>query len=222
MLLAAVSGALPCLASSAVVSARPWFEPAAPSAGGFLHHAGDFQIHLEPRAAVNMTGPSGARVRLSLEGADPLVRPQGLDRLPGRTNLLLGSTPAAWRTNVEQFARVRYPSVYPGIDLIFYGGPSELEFDFVIAPGADPARIRLRVEGASRAAIDASGDLVLPARGGEFRHRSPSLYQTNSAGRQIVAGRFIRRANGDFGFETGAYDHSRALIIDPILFYKGV
>lgn len=221
-LVAAAVGALPCLASSAVVSARPWFEPAAAATGGFVHRAGDFQIRLEPRAAVTMTSPSGARARLILEGADPFVRPEGLSPLPGHTNFLLGNAPAAWRTNVAQFAQVRYSGVYPGIDLIFYGGPSELEFDFIVAPGADAARIRLRLEGVPHAAIDASGDLVLPTSGGEFRHRSPSLYQTDANGRQIVAGSFIRHANGEFGFHTGTYDHSRPLIIDPILFYKDV
>ena len=68
------------------------------------------------------------------------VRPQAFDRLPGKVNYFLGNDPAGWRTGIATFARVRYPEIYPGVDAVLYGAGRQLEYDFVVSPGADPGR----------------------------------------------------------------------------------
>ena len=73
---------------------------------------------------------------------------QGLDELPGKANYFIGRDPKRWRTDVAGYAKLRCRGVYPGIDLLYYGSGRELEYDFVVAPGGDPTRIRLRFEGA--------------------------------------------------------------------------
>lgn len=97
-------------------------------------------------------------VRMKLVGANPHAEVSGLEKLPGKSNYFIGNDPDKWRTNVPQYAKVRYENVYPGIDLVYYGtNQRQLEYDFVIAPGADPGRIRLRLEGANDLALDEKG-----------------------------------------------------------------
>jgi hypothetical protein len=126
------------------------------------------------------------------------------------------------RTNVATYAKVRYEQVYPGIDLVFYGNQRQLEYDFVLAPGANPDAIRLAVEGADRTSVDnATGDLVLAAAGQEIRFHKPTVYQpeTGNAARQEVEGSF--HVNKEHvTFDVAAYDHARALVVDPVLAYS--
>lgn len=128
---------------------------------------------LSPKPALAQTEeatPSGAVVRMRLEGATRNAEPQleGLEKLPGISNYFLGNDPAKWRTNVPHYQRVQYQGVYPGIDLVFYGNPQELEYDFVLAPGADPNDIRLAFEGVEGMRVADNGDLILRVAGGEL------------------------------------------------------
>ena len=77
-------------------------------------------------------------VRLAFEGADSGVDVVGEERLPGATNYFIGNDPAKWRTNIPTYGKVRYNSVYPGVDLVYYGNERQLEYYFVVAPGAAP------------------------------------------------------------------------------------
>src|ERR1035438_786377 len=112
----------------------------------------------------------------------PRARVEALDPLPGRTNYYMGADPSTWRSNVPNYARVCYRSVVPGVDLIIYGKSQQVEYDWVVAPGADPAAIRFSLSSASGIRIDETGDLVLETPAGEVRHRKPYIYQ-NDAGR---------------------------------------
>jgi uncharacterized repeat protein (TIGR01451 family) len=165
---------------------------------------------------------AAADLRLKLEGANPGVTLTGADPLPGAANYLLGKDPAKWRTNVATYAKVRYAQVYPGIDLVFYGNQRQLEYDFVLAPGAYPDAIRLAVEGADRTSVDdATGDLVMAAAGQEIRFHKPTVYQPEAedAPRQAVDGRFHVNKN-EVTFEVASYDHARPLVVDPVLAYS--
>jgi hypothetical protein len=83
-------------------------------------------------------GPAtGTVVRMTFAGANPDLRVTGLDELPGEANYFIGNDPAKWRTNVPTYAKVRYTDLYPGIDLIYYGNQRQLEYDFVVHPGAN-------------------------------------------------------------------------------------
>ena len=155
-------------------------------------------------------------VRMSLVGAAPKPLVSGLDELPGKANYLIGK-PAKWRTNVPTYAKVHYRAVYPGIDLVYYGNQRQLEYDFVVAPGADPNRIVLGFQGAERLEINAEGELVLHAAGGVIRQRVPVIYQEIDGVRTKIEGRYVLKDAHRVGFQVAAYDPSRPLVIDPTL-----
>jgi hypothetical protein len=163
----------------------------------------------------------GARsvVRMNLAGARGSAAPEGIDRLPGRSNYLIGNKPANWHRDIPQFARVRYRQVYPGVDLVYYGRQGQLEYDFELAPGVDPRVIQLRFEGVRTMKLDA-GDLVFGTDGGDVHLQAPLVYQSDGGPRKQIAGRFALLAGNKVGFELGPYDHSKGLVIDPVLTYS--
>ena len=162
---------------------------------------------------------------ISLVGAES-SRPSGERRLPGATNYLIGDDPSQWRRGVPGFSRVRYPGVYPGIDLVYYGNAGRLEFDFEVASGADPGRIRLSLGGAAAATLEPNGDLCLAAGSEERRLRAPDVYQTVGQERRRIAARYALFSAGDgstvptVGFRVGPHDPSSPLVIDPVLLYS--
>jgi hypothetical protein len=142
------------------------------------------------------------------------------DQLPGKVNYFLGNDPSKWYTGLPTYARVRYSAVYPGIDLVYYGNQRQLEFDFLVAPKADPAQIRLHFDAKSHLAINASGDLEVAAGNTTALLHKPIIYQQFNGKRQTISGSFQLEARGTVGFSLGSYDHSQPLIIDPILVYS--
>src|SRR5437667_430244 len=165
------------------------------------------------------TQPRGTPVvvRMSLVGAAPKPLVSGLDELPGKVNYLIGKDPAKWRTNVPTYAKVHYRAVCPGIDLVYYGNQRQLEYDFVVSPGANPERIVLGFQGAERLEINAEGELVLHAAGGVIRQRVPVIYQEIDGVRTKIEGRYVLKDAHRVGFQAAAYDQSRPLVIDPTL-----
>jgi hypothetical protein len=140
-----------------------------------------------PESAIR--NPKSEILRLRLVGANPSPRVRGLDELPGKSNYFIGNDPSKWRTNVPTYAKVECRQVYPGVNLVYYGNQQQLEHDFVVEPGADPSAIRLAIEGADKLEVDAAGDLVLHAAGGDVRLRKPVLYQeVEGVRREIAAG----------------------------------
>jgi hypothetical protein len=182
----------------------------------FLARGPGYSLYLTSREAVLVLG-APAVVRMALVGAraDPLVI--GLDELPGKANYFAGSDPAKWRTRVPTYARVRYRHVYPGIDLVYYGNQRQLEYDFVLAPGADPRRIVLGFRGADNLEIDSQGDLVLRTGGRAVRLHKPVMYQERDGTRHDVAGRYVLERGNQVGFKVAVYDRSRTLVIDPLV-----
>jgi hypothetical protein len=198
-----------------------WFEPS--SGGAFVARSGWHKLRLDPAGALIET-PEGGRVRLSLRGARA-VRPEGLDPQPGRSHHFRGSDRSQWRHGVPQFARVRQSSVYPGIDLVYYPNGRELEYDFLVAPGADPSRIRFSYDGARSLRLAADGSLLVQTSAGEIRQLAPRLYQDleeNGLARRVeVSGRYRLFPGRQAGFEIARYDRRRPLVIDPVLTYSG-
>lgn len=142
--------------------------------------------------------------------------PSALDRLPGVVNDLRGDDATRWRTHVPTFERIRYTAVYPGIDLEWHGSQQRLEYDFRVAPGADPGQIAMRVAGADRVRLAPNGDLVLAAGREKIRQSAPVAYQGAGDSRTPVEARFELRGN-TVSFALGAYDRSRPLVIDPVV-----
>lgn len=155
-------------------------------------------------------------LQMKLAGANPNPGLTAVDPLPGKSNYFIGNNPAKWRTGVPQFARVRYENVYPGINLVFYGNDGHLEYDFQVAPGVNPSQAELEFSGAKK--LELKGDsLLIRGENGIVRLDAPKVYQEVDGRRQPVEGAFVLRAENRVGFAVGAYDHSRELVIDPIL-----
>jgi uncharacterized protein (TIGR03437 family) len=154
---------------------------------------------------------------MSLIGASAKAKAVALSPQPGVVSYFIGNDPKKWRSGIPTYGKVNYAEIYPGVDLVFYGNQRQLEYDFVVAPGADPSRIAWRIDGA-RARVDAEGNLVLSADNGPASFKKPVLYQLDGDKKTSVEGSFAVAGN-QVRFRLGSYDHSRALIIDPVLSY---
>ncbi|HEV2232875.1 MAG TPA: SBBP repeat-containing protein, partial [Terriglobia bacterium] len=268
------------------VAQHPSFDPAAPRGPlplSSFHRQDEPNEEIE-RPQDRKAGPAlrdqSTVLRMRLVGANLTAKVIGLDEMQSKTNYFIGKDPKNWRTNVPNYARVKYEGVYPGVDLIYYSNQGgQLEYDFVVAPGADPNPITLDVgaglvppkdardagtvpnksapglEPTKRAGqapplrLDGNGDLILPADGGDIRFQRPMVYQELSvdssestiqdngqrttyngpltanhqssiAIRKFLDGRYILTANNQIGFEVAAYDHTKPLVIDPVLSYS--
>ena len=171
---------------------------------------------------------ANAVLRMQLIGANPAAEVAGADELPGKTNYFIGKDPSQWRTNVPTYAKVKYASVYPGVDLVYYGTQGgELEYDFVVSPGANPNAIALGINAEAKTPlrINSQGNLVVALQSGDVEFHKPVVYQFKSGlssstdDRQSVEGRYTLDAQDHVRFECGPYDHSRPLVIDPVLTY---
>jgi uncharacterized repeat protein (TIGR01451 family) len=180
--------------------------------------------HARPDAAGDVSDPKAvgsiaAVLRMKLAGASPTRKAEGLAESPAKVNYLIGVSPRGWHTRVPTYSAVRYREAYPGVDVVYYGNQSRLEYDFRVAPGADPRRITLAFDGITTAATDDEGDLVLETAAGEVVQRKPVAYQEAGGGRREVAvGYKVDGARARF--EVGAYDASLPLVIDPVLVYS--
>lgn len=173
---------------------------------------------MEPEATES-TPP--AVLHMKLVGSNPAPQVEGVDELPGKSNYFIGNDPKKWRTNVPQFRKVRYRGVYPGIDLVYYGtNHRQLEYDFIVAPGADPNTIRLAFDGADQLTLDDRGNLIVEIEGNEVVLRAPFVYQESESTRQTISGRYVVNSEHQIGFEVASYDVSEPLIIDPVLSYS--
>ncbi len=166
-------------------------------------------------------------LRLKLIGAKAHPAIAGLDPLAGRVNYLIGKDPANWHTGIETYARVRVSDAYPGVDIVYYGTPNSLEYDLVAAPGADTSRIEFAIEGSATTTVNAAGNLAIATAAGLMTIHKPRVYQRARDGsRTPVDGCFalqggLRVVRGvprrEVAIQLAAYDHSRALVIDPTI-----
>ncbi len=159
-------------------------------------------------------------VRMALARSNPAPTVGGRDRLPGTTSYFEGRHPSAWHTAIPTYAKVQYDSVYPGIDLVYYGSHAELEYDFVVAPKANPRQIALTFTGIDGLAIDSDGNLRLRTGAHELVQRRPVAYQDVDGERREIDSRYQLLGTKDVGFELGEYDRQRPLVIYPALAYS--
>ena len=159
-----------------------------------------------------------AVLRTRLIGANSTPRVEGTGRLSGSSNYLIGGR-TKWRTGVPGYGEVRYDQAYPGIDLVYSGTQGRLEYDFDVAARADPRVIGLAVAGARRLRLDRGGELILDTAAGRVLQRRPVAFQRIGGRIRKVAARFVLDGRDRVRFAIGGYDHSRALVIDPVLSY---
>jgi len=199
----------------------------------FLSRTSEYTLFLTRDEAVLALRPEKARkpvakgvslgtvkagvLRMKLRKANPAAKVSGVDELAGTSNYFIGNDPAKWRTNVPTFAKVKYEGIYSGIDLVYYGNQQQLEYDFIVAPGADPHRIEFDIRGAKRIRRDAQGELVFKVGEDEIRWHHPVVYQEKNGAQQRIAARYALTANR-VKFELAKYDASRPLYIDPLIY----
>jgi len=229
------------------------FEPTAGGTGHeavrFLSHGKGYTLKLAgDRAVLSLRRPhiqrqkaggriSPARVRsqdsdpalleMKLIAANPAAAASAADALPGKTNYLIGNDPQHWRTGIPNYAKVKFQAVYQGIDVVYYGNQQELEYDFVVGPGADPHAIKLGIRALDTASpsraplrIAENGDLVAPIGGGEVQLHKPVAYQVDGAGSKRYVAASYALGPRAVSFELGSYDRSRTLVIDPVVGYS--
>lgn len=161
-------------------------------------------------------------VRIQFDDANLHARLQPLDELPGKTNYLIGNDRHKWLTGIPNYGRIRYSSIYPGVDLVYYGNQRQLEFDFVVSPGADPNVIALKFDGREHLSPASDGTLRLGSRQDQdvvVLHR-PSIYQVENGRKRTVQGGFVLLADRRVGIRVGAYDKTKPLVVDPVLAYS--
>jgi len=163
---------------------------------------------------------AGTVLRMQLAGASPAPKVAGKGPLPGRVNYLIGKDPSRWHTQVPTYAKVAYENVYPGVDLVYYGNQGKLEYDFVVAPGADPHAIKLAFKGASHIEVSPAGELVLHTANGDIRMHKPVIYQEVQGVRKPISGSYELKEGQTVGFQVAAYDADIPLVIDPVLVYS--
>jgi len=191
----------------------------------FLSQGSDYSILLAPSEVfLNLQKAGTVRhqsaIRMSFPGANSSPAMAGGERQSATSSYFIGNDPAKWVAGAPNFARVRYREIYPGVDLAFYGNQGRLEYDFVVAPGADPRAIRLQFDGVDGMHLDGAGNLVLSAARGEIRQHKPIVYQEGAGGRQAVEGRYIIQSGNRVEFEIARYDKRKALVIDPVLTFS--
>lgn len=208
---------------------------------GLFLTADEAVLQLQPSAVSHQPSASSSEsktisvIRMRLDGADSSARVLGAQLLPGKSNYFIGNDPSKWRQNIPQFAQVEYKNVYHGVDLVYYGDEGHLEYDFRVAPGADTSQIALDFSGAYARIVpqnaDDSGDLILSTANGDMRFHAPRIYQpaqraasasgnSSALAEKAIAGGFRQLAGNKIGFAIGDYDHSRELVIDPVLSYS--
>ncbi|MFI5102864.1 MAG: SBBP repeat-containing protein, partial [Terriglobales bacterium] len=194
-----------------------------------IQHSAFSTQHSAPGSRSSRAASSSV-IRMRLEGANASARISGASPLPGKSDYFIGNDPSKWHRGIPQFARVEYQAVYPGVDLVYYGDGGQLEYDFRVAPGAAPNQIALSFTGASAHIVlgdsgvsedsGNSGDLILSTANGDVRFHAPHVYQQDGNTQKAVTGSFRQLAGNKIAFTIGDYDHSRELVIDPILSYS--
>ncbi|HEV2470716.1 MAG TPA: SBBP repeat-containing protein [Candidatus Sulfotelmatobacter sp.] len=161
-----------------------------------------------------------ASIQFQLLGSAANPKVVGENQQPGIINYFIGNDPTQWHRNVPIYGQIRYKNVYPGIDLVYYGNHQQLEYDFAVAPKADPRQIRFAITGASSIHVLSDGTLVLGTNNGELHFQPPVIYQERNGRRVPVKGSFKVSEANRIGFQLAQYDSTQPLVIDPVLLYS--
>src|ERR1700716_2433099 len=148
-----------------------------------------------PQQKAQSAETGSALVRMHMVGANSSAELAASDKLPGLTNYYIGNDPKKWQSGVAHYGRVPYKNIYPGIDMAFHGQQRQVEFDFIVGPGASPKPIEMGLAGARRIWTDTSGNLLLSSAAGDLVLHKPTAYQEKENSRHFVDARFIVKDN---------------------------
>ncbi|HAX80699.1 MAG TPA: hypothetical protein DCY88_33905, partial [Cyanobacteria bacterium UBA11372] len=196
--------------TEAVLSLQETDPPNPPSQGGLENS----------ETSLNQGGISTV-IKMQIVGANPLAPAAGLAMQESKTNYFKGNNPENWHTDIANYGKVKYSGVYEGIDLVYYGtNQRQLQYDFLVAAGADPNLINLRFDGAEKLELDDAGDLILHVNGKQVEWKKSFVYQEIDGEKVEIPSWYILKQDNQVGFGLGEYDASKPLIIDPVLTYS--
>jgi hypothetical protein len=179
---------------------------------------------LNPRAALRYIGNQkrerSDNVSFKFTGASPAAKIKGADKLQTVTNYLIGSDPAKWHSSIPNYTKVKYESIYPGVDLVFYGNYGRLEYDIDVAPGVDPQVIQMEFDDAQGIKLNGAGDLLLHAGKNQVALGRPIAYQEGNGARRAVAAKYVLHGSSEVTIALGDYDRKKPLTIDPAIMYS--
>ncbi len=195
----------------------------------FLAHGQGYSLFLTNRDAVfafqgrktNGKGHDAAATetssfRMSFVGASQAPQVSGTDLLKGYSNYLIGTDPKQWHTHVENYAKVLYTDIYPGISAVYYGNDRNLEYDVKIQPGADVGQIAMDLDGATDTRLNDDGSLTFRCGLRQITLQKPAIYQLSATGSRVdVPGSWLLKGPHTLGFEVQKYDHRKELVVDP-------
>ncbi len=159
-------------------------------------------------------------VSFKFKGANPAPRIRSAGKLQTVTNYLIGNDPANWHSSIPNYTRVKYESIYPGVDVIFYGNYGRLEYDIDVAPGVDPHVIQMEFDDAQGVRLDHAGNLLLHAGNKDIALGRPIAYQEVDGARRPVSANYVIKGTSQVAIAVGAYNRSIPLIIDPVIMYS--
>ena len=216
-----------CSAESAwttkIVSLPLTFEPnpgQSQPKGEFRSRVGGADLLLSNKGATLLRG-GATKLRLVAAGARQPSKVIGINPTGGTANYYVGD-PSAWRSGIPTYAGVRFSNIYDGIDWVFRGNEKNIEYDFLVAPGADPARIEVEFRGAQSVTLSAAGELVITAAGLSMSQHRAVIYQVLDGHRTEIRGKYVLRGHNRVGFRVGPYNHAAELVIDPVLSYSAI
>jgi hypothetical protein len=153
-------------------------------------------------------------------GVNQSIKSKGLEKLPIKTNYLIGNDPRNWRQDIPTYAKVEFKELYAGIDLVYYGNQRQLEFDFLVHPGADHKSIRMKFKNVNHLNLDRDGNLILGVAGGKILLEKPLIYQQVEGKKRTVSGHYKLQPKNIVGFQVASHDPKIPLVIDPVLNYS--
>lgn len=215
--------ALPALAQTVLPSGLPLYFEANQNQTEFLSRGNGYQFLVSAGGAqitLGETADGRATAQMEFPGANARAHVRGDSELPGKINYLIGRDASQWLTGLPTFSKVQITDLYPGINLVFHGNQRQLEYDFTIAPGADPDRIRIHFRGAEKLSVTSRGGLIVKIGDDEIQQSPAEIYQTIAGERKTVSGSYKMVDARTVAFELGQYDHSLPLVIDPVLSYS--
>jgi len=193
----------------------------------FMARGSGYNLFLTPANALFSLRQPGSRndlvpadsdvFTMNVVGANPAPKITGRDELASKSSYFLGGDPKKWHTNIPNFGKVQYEDIYPGIDLFYHGTQGQLEYDFVLHPGASTKTIVIEFTGVKDIRLNPRGELVLGTVHGQICFHKPVAYQEEGGSRHSVSSRYRLIHRNQIGFVVGAYESSKTLIIDPVL-----
>ncbi|MCA9482237.1 MAG: SBBP repeat-containing protein [Nitrospina sp.] len=171
----------------------------------------------DPRENMDPPKIEQSVVRMEVVGANKKATIKGQEKLKSTSHYFVGNDKSKWRQGVAHYQKVHYEEVYKGIDLVYYGNQSKLEYDFIVKPGADPKNIELNFKGADNLSLNDKGDLILKTKTGNLVQHKPIVYQMIVGGKQSIEGRYVLKENNRVAFQVAAYNEAENLVIDPVL-----